>query len=184
MNDQTLLALAGGGLLLWWMASGSSAAGKIVDRIEQLDEIKEKFYQKGDSFLGYMMNQFLEITDPVCQMTPAELTGMKKKELMLIIREDLAGENRAIAILKKISSANKTFDQNKKAEGFVKDNDLLLTDPLRNAAKDFLKIGIQVVERTTNIIVDIFQQLPGESRDSANVLAFEARRDLKALKNE
>ena len=104
MNDQTLLALAGGGLLLWWMASGSSAAGKIVDRIEQLDEIKEKFYQKGDSFLGYMMNQFLEITDPVCQMTPAELTGMKKKELMLIIREDLAGENRAIAILKKISS--------------------------------------------------------------------------------
>ena len=182
MNDQTLLCLAGGGLLIWWIASGSGAASRVESNLDVLEEIYTELDiadLKKDSRIAYHMNAILVNTDELRNMSGTEFSQITKAKLKDIVTVTLCGKDHTLDHLARLSDILLRFAQD---DQIGTDESLEMTNHLFEISMAFLHTATEAIERTVKIISDIYQHLPDESADSAEVLLYNARKRIQNIK--
>ena len=165
MNDQTLLCLAGGALLIWWITTGSSQSESLDSDVAKLESIAQWWLDNGlfenlSSYVAYNMEVFLEETDKWRNLNREQLAKLTKRELM-----DLANDlPEILKLINKMEPVGVRFLRTILTQGFVKDNALQVPFERKDDVARFCKLAKQALQKTATIVQQVFQKLPGESK--------------------
>ena len=162
MANDTLWVLGGLALLMFFASSGSDTVAEIEENVMDMGEIHNEWNTKHkEHIITHLMAEFLSRTANIRNLEDSKIRNMSKRELVGFIKELVNGPPQ---ILRKLYNSVRGSE---------------LKDELR--AKEFCDSGFMALSLLQHLFESVYQLLPRENKESAEVFTDEMNNTLQAI---